>query len=293
MNFKQLEINVESEVAPEVALEVAPLSTFFDSFDSVSELLRKSETLAAAARGQDSVAVYSTARNGVTAPVAPLCQPPLVVRSAPATDAIPFRPLLRRAMALVHIVDDGREDGETVRMRGDSLVIGRSEGEIVIPHDFSMSPRHAAIARRVDGGWQLDDLGSVTGTFVRVTTAKLKNGSVLQVGATRFRFEILAATSDPTEAWLVEIVPQGNGRRYECRGATTSIGRANGGCDIAINDPFISLAHAQLHRTTHGWRIDNSGLNGLWVRINAPVIMTNPSQFQCGEQRFVFVPLLT
>ena len=26
---------------------------------------------------------------------------------------------------------------------------------------------------------------------------------------------------------------------------------------------------------------------------NAPVIMTNPSQFQCGEQRFVFVPLLT
>jgi hypothetical protein len=48
-----------------------------------------------------------------------------------------------------------------------------------------------------------------------------------------------------------------------------------------------------LHHTARGWRIENSGANGLWVRIEAPLRLTVPSQFQCGEQRFIFVPLLT
>ena len=39
------------------------------------------------------------------------------------------------------------------------------------------------------------------------------------------------------------------------------------------------------------WRIVNRGLNGLWVRIEAPVRLHAVAQFQCGDQRFVLEPL--
>ena len=38
-------------------------------------------------------------------------------------------------MATLCILDDGRDDGEWVRIRGDKVVIGRNEGDICIPHD--------------------------------------------------------------------------------------------------------------------------------------------------------------
>ena len=194
--------------------------------------------------------------------------------------------MLRRPLALLHIVDDGREEGETVRIRDDEVVIGRSEGQVVIPHDISMSMRHARITRLPEGGWELDDLGSATGTFVRVMNAKLKNGSVLQLGATQFRID----TVDPTEVWLVELETRGDGRRYECHAPATTIGRIDCGADVTVDDPFVSPLHAEIRRTPNGWKIENRGLNGLWVRIEAPVKLSAPSQFQCGEQRFVFVP---
>jgi pSer/pThr/pTyr-binding forkhead associated (FHA) protein len=204
----------------------------------------------------------------------------------PRPDALHYRPTLRSPMALVHVVDDGSEEGETFRMREGLLTIGRSEGDIVIPHDISMSPRHACIERFATGGWQLSDLESAGGTFVRVTTARLKHGSVIQLGRTRLCFQLL----DLTEAWLVELQPDDQGQRHECHAPATSIGRAGGGCEIALDDPFVSPTHAMVRRGPQGWRIENTGMNGLWVRIEAPVKMNAPSQFQCGEQRFVFVP---
>jgi hypothetical protein len=103
-------------------------------------------------------------------------------------------------MALVHVIDDGREAGEIVRMRSDRLVIGRAAGDIVVPHDICMSPTHAAIERLEEGGWLLRDLGSAVGTFVRVTSARLVTGTVIQVGRTQLRFE----ETGPTSGWLVE-----------------------------------------------------------------------------------------
>jgi len=210
---------------------------------------------------------------------------PLIDRAAFGT--LPYRPTLRRPMALIHVVDDGREGGELVRMRSDQLVIGRADGDIVIPHDISMSPLHAAVERLGETGWQLVDLGSAAGTFVRVTSARLASGAVVQIGRSRLRFEELG----PTSAWLVEQQPDDAGRRHECRGPATTVGRAGGGCDVGLGDPFVSPVHATVRRTPRGWRIANSGWNGLWLRIDAPVRLTAVSQFLCGEQRFVFEPL--
>ncbi len=244
------------------------------SFDELAELIRHPPPAAGGGPPE-------------SAAISPL---PAQTPGPPAADApagaLPFRPTLRRPMALVHVVDDGREGGEVVRLRGDRLVIGRSEADITIPHDISMSPLHAGIERLGDGGWQLLDLGSAGGTFVRVTSARLATGSVLQIGKTRLRFEELG----PTSAWLVEQQP-GAERRHECRGPVATVGRAEGGCHVGLPDPFVSPLHATLHRTPRGWRIVNAGWNGLWARIEAPVRLTAVSQFLCGEQRFVFEPL--
>ncbi len=235
----------------------------FESFDAWAEVLRNNGAGAAGA----------PARRATDLP--------------PGPDAIPYRPTLRRPMALLKVVDDGGEEGEIVRVRRDAFVIGRSEGDVVIDHDISMSPRHAVIERLTEGGWQLADLGSANGTFVRVTTAKLRHGAVIQVGLTRLCFQLL----DLTEAWLVEMLPDGLGRRHECVAPATTIGRAGAGCGIALDDPFVSPIHAEVRRSPRGWKIENTGMNGLWVRIEGPVKMVAASQFQCGEQRFVFQPL--
>jgi len=230
-----------------------PATTLLESFDSWAQLLRHGE-------------------------------PP---RSQPgAPEATPYRPLLRRPLALLHVVDDGREDGETIRLRADRLVIGRTEGDVTIPHDITMSARHAVLECGPGGVWILSDAGSAGGTFVRVTTARLHDGSCLQVGVSKLRFD----AADGADPALVELVPDGDGPRHACAGPLTTIGRAGGGCHVQIGDPFVSPLHAELHAAAGGWRIENRGLNGLWVRISGPVKLTHPAQFHCGEQRFVFVP---
>ncbi len=197
----------------------------------------------------------------------------------------PHRPLLRQPMALLHVVDDGREDGEVVRLRGDRVVIGRGEGEVVIAHDLLMSPRHARIDRRPEGGWRLTDLDSTSGTFVRVDKAKLRDGRTIQIGATRLRFHEV----DLTEALFVEVTPAGDGQRHDCVAPLTTIGR--GACTIVLDDGFVSDVHAVVNRKRSGWSIRNHGVNGLWVRIHEPVLLHAAAQFLCGEQRFVFEPL--
>lgn len=212
--------------------------------------------------------------------------PALPASAAAGREARIFRPVIRRPMALVHVIDDGREHGEAVRMRGDRIVIGRTEGDILIPHDLSMSPRHAVIERLDDVSWQLADADSIDGTFVRVVSARLHQGTVIRVGSTTLRFEEI----DVTEGWFVEVGPRGT--RHVCHGAITTLGRTGCGCQIGLNDAFVSPCHVEIHRTPRGWRVDNTGMNGLWVRLDAPVRMHAPSQFLCGEQRFVFEPLL-
>jgi pSer/pThr/pTyr-binding forkhead associated (FHA) protein len=199
----------------------------------------------------------------------------------------PYRPSFRRPMALIHVIDDGRDGGEVVRMRADRLLIGRAEGDIVVPHDIFMSPAHAEIERLDEGGWMLRDLGSAMGTFVRITSARLMSGTVIQVGRTRLWFE----ETGPNSGWLVERASGNHVRRHECRAPVATIGRSEIGPTISLSDPFVSPIHATVRRTPLGWRIANLGWNGLWVRIARPVRMAAASQFLCGEQRFVFEPL--
>jgi pSer/pThr/pTyr-binding forkhead associated (FHA) protein len=225
-----------------------------------------------------------------------------------------FRPLHRPAMALLCILDDGRDDGEWVRLRGDHFVIGRAEGDLVIPHDDMISGRHAELTRHQEPGrcrWYLTDLNSRNGTYVRVGSALLKHGQELLIGSRHFRFDALpqvgasgspdAAEERPakTRGWqalsasemapsLVELLPQGEGQRHSLKDPENVLGRDPRTCSTVLSgDASVSPQHARLYRDQKGrWHIENArSLNGIWLRIEQ-MPLDGTCQFQLGEQRF-------
>ena len=231
-------------------------------------------------------------------------------------DPEPFRPRQRPPMALLCILDDGKEDGEWVRLRGDRCVIGPGEGDVRIPHDAMMSGRHAEITRQqVQGAfrWFLTDLQSTNGTYVRVGSALLKHHQEILIGHGHYRFDAAQgvpeedASSPPTEAppqatvsWqeqpvrhlvpsLVEVARTGGGQRFPLPLAEYWIGRDPKSCAIVrADDPLVNARHARLYRDAKNlWHIENNkSRNGLWVRIDQ-MPLTAACQFQLGEQRFI------
>ncbi len=226
------------------------------------------------------------------------------------------RPVLRPPGALLCVLDDGRTDGEWVRLRADVTIIGRTDGHVRLPHDGLVSSRHAEVIRqRGPNGfrWALTDLQSTNGTFVRVGSILLRNDSEFILGSGRFRFEAgppPAPAADPpgappqsTQPWagavpdrslvpsLVELSPAGPVNRFALTLPEYWIGRDARTCAIARpDDVLVNARHARLYRDPKGqWRIENNkSLNGLWLRVVEPMPLASGCQFRVGEQRFIF-----
>lgn len=240
-----------------------------------------------------------------------LSPPPSVAEEE--DDTQPDRPLLRPPMAMLCILDDGRSDGEWVRLRADRTVVGRSDGDVRVPHDGMMSGQHAAIVRqKIASGWRwlLMDLQSTNGSFVRIGSTQLRGGNELLVGTGRYRFEAAnlvtpsadaAATQASTQAWtpgvvpslvpsLVELSPHRPVQRYPLSLPEYWIGRHSTRCAIARPDDLLaSPRHARLHRDARGvWHVENNrSLNGLWLRVEQ-LPLGLACQIRLGEQRFLF-----
>jgi len=83
----------------------------------------------------------------------------------------------------------GGRAGETFRPRGGPS-IGRSPDCGIFLDDVTVSRKHAVIVQR-DGGFFVEDQGSLNGTFVnrkRVESAQLEDGDELQIGKYRLTF---------------------------------------------------------------------------------------------------------
>jgi pSer/pThr/pTyr-binding forkhead associated (FHA) protein len=78
----------------------------------------------------------------------------------------------------------GGRVGETFRLEGDRLAIGRRPESDIFLDDVTVSRDHAVLVRRGADYW-LDDCGSLNGTYVnrqRVETHRLQDGDELQIG---------------------------------------------------------------------------------------------------------------
>ncbi|MCI0463384.1 MAG: FHA domain-containing protein [Gemmataceae bacterium] len=210
----------------------------------------------------------------------------------------PDRPHLRPPIALLCICDDGKLDGEWVRLRGDRYVIGRTEGDICIPHDVTMSSQHAEISRqgtREGYRWLLRDLHSANGTFARISSAILRHSDEVLIGRGRYRFEAAESAAmveearNPVPATLVELAGTGSGQHFTLTLPEYWIGRDREACRIARPDDLVvSPRHARLYRDVVGqWHIENNqSFNGVWFRVEE-FQLASSCQFRLGEQRFV------
>jgi hypothetical protein len=224
--------------------------------------------------------------------------------------AQPFRPTQRPPVALLTVCDDGKSDGEVIRLRVARFAIGRTEGDLLIPHDDQISSRHVEIVRQQAGGqwrWVVTDLQSTNGLFVRASRVALSDGTELLVGRGRYRFEatvadgtveyVSDAPTSSTVAWggaaspvpqavLTELVPGGVGARVTLTGVEYWIGTDPTCAVCRAGDPFTELRHVRLHRDARGWHAENNkSPNGLWLRV--PHITVDAAcLFQIGEQRF-------
>ena len=90
---------------------------------------------------------------------------------APATrTAVPFRPTVRPPVAVLTVFDDGKTDGEMIRIRDHRFIIGRTEGDFCVPLDGRDLMRHLEITHQLVGGlhrWVVTDLQSTHGMFVQ------------------------------------------------------------------------------------------------------------------------------
>jgi pSer/pThr/pTyr-binding forkhead associated (FHA) protein len=223
----------------------------------------------------------------------------------------PFRPTVRPAAAILVVCDDGRTEGEIIRLRSDRFVIGRTEGNFVIPQDGQISSKHVEITRQLASGqlrWVVTDLNSTNGMFVRVSRAALTDRSEILVGRGRYRLEApekatlehvpAGLGTGGTVGWgseppptappaLVELVAGGIGNRYVLNRQEYWIG-TDASCSICRpDDPFCESRHVRVYCDPSGsWHAEHKkSLNGLWLRV--PQITTDKGcQFQVGEQRF-------
>lgn len=253
------------------------------------------------------------ARLAGSAPASPGPPPePAAEPAAPETPA--FRPSQRPPIALLIVLDDGRDDGETIRIRGDRFVIGRSDGDLRIGHDAIMSARHAELSRAVgDAGpqWVLTDLDSTNGTFVRIGNALLKSGHEFILGRSRYRFDSGRADEAPapppntpagaTRSWiperdaaglpsLIELATANDGPRVPLTKSEYWIGRDARTCAIVPRgDPYVCPRHARVYRDEKNrWHLANHhSVNGVWLRVEK-MQLDRGCQFLLGEQRFLF-----
>jgi pSer/pThr/pTyr-binding forkhead associated (FHA) protein len=229
-------------------------------------------------------------------------------------DTQAFRPVVRPPMAILEILDDGSSDGERVRIRRDSITIGRTGADVVIPHDSQISALHARISRRLQGSayeWYLTDLNSTNGTFLRVAKVTLVPGQLIVLGSHRYVFRGPEVKKPPeqeptppkgTRGWqaasalettearpkLVRLNPDGSERSFEITADDLLIGRAADRAKIVLDgDPAVSAAHARLRLNSDGSYIleDMKSVNGVWMAIDERRI-SKSVQFQVGEQRF-------
>ncbi len=90
------------------------------------------------------------------------------------------------------LTQDGLPPDEAdYRLRGESTVVGRREGQIILD-DPSVSARHFQIDE-LSARFFIRDLGSSNGTFLNgrmVRSAQLRTGDRIQVGSTVFTFSV-------------------------------------------------------------------------------------------------------
>ncbi|HEV3417081.1 MAG TPA: FHA domain-containing protein, partial [Pirellulales bacterium] len=93
-------------------------------------------------------------------------------------------------------------DGVVHNLGEETVTVGRGASNAIPLADSACSSKHAQLVHD-EGGWRIEDRGSLNGTFVngeRVPTARLGPGDRIQLGATELIFETDAVPASAAPA---------------------------------------------------------------------------------------------
>jgi pSer/pThr/pTyr-binding forkhead associated (FHA) protein len=207
---------------------------------------------------------------------------------------------------LVVIVEDGSE-GRTIELRGRQMDIGSSDGDIILPEDRYLSPRHARFFRQ-DAQWYLRNLDSVNGVFRRLRKqTQLRDRDLVLLGLEVLQFQLVdhaerglghaiqhgvlvfGSPAATRRARLLQRTVEGVVRDvYHLVSDETTIGRETG--DIVFtSDPFMSRRHAAIQWDEEGEHyilVDLNSSNGTYLAIRDDVRLDNGDFIRLGQHLF-------
>jgi pSer/pThr/pTyr-binding forkhead associated (FHA) protein len=212
----------------------------------------------------------------------------------------------RSVPSLVVIGQDGSV-GRTYTLTEVQTDIGRTEGDIVLPDDRFVCPRHARLLRN-GATVVIQDLSSVNGVYRRVkSSVALLAGDTLLLGLAVLRFEVLTdgeqrinvavergtqvfgTPSGPRYARLTERTVEGVSRSvFVLTREETILGREVG--DIVFSsDPFMSRRHAAITRNPNDGSftlVDLGSSNGTFLRIRGHAELFPGDHLRVGQHLF-------
>jgi pSer/pThr/pTyr-binding forkhead associated (FHA) protein len=170
-------------------------------------------------------------------------------------------------------------------------VVGRTQGEVVLPRDSTLSSRHASLEVRAEGCF-LKDLGSTNGSFVAVTgTQALAPGAVMLVGAQRLLYR---SSGGGKGMELVQVLPRGrDGRSRPLDSEGLTIGKEN--ADFLFpEDEFMSKQHAVVVRTADGHAVRDLGsTNGTYLILRGERELEDGDRLALGDTVFEYRRIVT
>lgn len=207
---------------------------------------------------------------------------------------------------LVVIAQDGTP-GRHYPLAQDQTDVGRDEGEILLPGDPYVSPRHARILLR-GARLYVRDLSSTNGVYLRIRAAEqLQHADLMLLGLEVLRFEVVSdaekglgpATEGGTRVFGSPALPrfarlcqrtvEGVTRdvSYLSRDETV-IGRESGDL-VFTNDPFMSRRHAAITRDVVAgsfWLQDLSSSNGTYLAVRGERELVPGDHLRIGQHLF-------
>lgn len=213
---------------------------------------------------------------------------------------------------LVLVASDGGEGPSHPIL--DQLDIGRDEGDVLLPDDRYLSPRHARIARRGESLF-VRDLDSVNGVYKRLRSGQsgeqpLRDRDLISLGQQVLRFELVnegelglgpavqhgtlvfGTPASPRLARLVARSTEGVARDvHHLRKPETVLGREVGDV-VFTDDPFLSRRHAAVRvepadgQAPRAFLRDLDSSNGTFLRIRGEAELRDGDELRVGQQLF-------
>jgi serine protease Do len=189
------------------------------------------------------------------------------------------------------VVQDGRLAGHRVAVSSE-LVIGRQDADLVL--DDTQISRHHAVVRPIEGGLEIEDLGSANGTSVNGVaidgSQRLHDGDVVQVGRVRLTADVVASyrevtvlAGNPSGAHVVVTRGPLAGRCYAV-GTELVIGRQD--AELLLDDPQVSRRHAVVRAIDGKLEVEDLGsANGTFVngaRVDEPQRLGSGDEIAIG-----------